>query len=111
MIQAKTCCTIARDSGGSPISRHTTAADTANEASIDPQAMAPAALLLIRRPRKAFSRKPASGKSGISSSMSGRRCNHENAEDTREDALLGDAPCLCVSSVQFTISGSRTNPG
>ena len=69
MIQSNTGCTIARDSGGRPTSRQTTAADTANEASIDPQATAPAALLLIRRPRQAFSRKPTNGKRGISSSI------------------------------------------
>ena len=50
----------------------TDATETTNEAMITPQATAPAAPLLMRRPRPAFTRKPTNGRRGISSNMSQR---------------------------------------
>src|SRR5882757_2379589 len=72
VIHENTCCTMARDSGARARSRQTAARDTTKEPSIAAQATAPAAALLMRRPKLAFSRKPRNGRSGISSNM-GRR--------------------------------------
>src|SRR5205807_2596847 len=68
-IQLNACCVITRSSAGSPTRRATAATDTANESSIAPHATVPATPLVTRRPKLALSRKPTSGKSGISSSM------------------------------------------
>src|SRR6185312_2077197 len=69
VIQVNTVCVIARSSGGMPARRATAATDTANDRMIAPQATAPAAPLLMRRPKLELTRKPASGKRAISSSM------------------------------------------
>src|ERR1700730_14519652 len=63
---------MARDGGGRPTSLQTATTATPNDAIIEPQARAPAAALLTRRPRKAFSRNPANGNSGIRTSISAR---------------------------------------
>src|SRR3954452_1167503 len=68
-IQVNTWLARARDSGSSATSRQTAASEITNDISIAPQAIAPAADLLTRLPRLAFSRKPRNGRSGISSSM------------------------------------------
>src|SRR5580765_2240916 len=68
-IHVKTRWTIARASGSSAASRHTTTAETRNDPSIAAQATAPAAALLRRRPKLAFTRKPMNGSSGISKSI------------------------------------------
>src|SRR6266851_7350421 len=110
-IQVNTRPTIARESGGSATSRHTASSDTANEPAIAPHAMAPAAALLTRRPKPAFTRKPRSGRSGINSSITKmqprkhearkkdtkktkgflrareRRLNAETAEPAQKDVL------------------------
>ena len=75
-----------------------TAADTANEASIAPQAIAPAAPLLIRRPRPAFSRKPTNGRSGISSSM--QQMQPRRHEDTKTVIFVPS----CFVAIVLTIS-------
>src|SRR5712692_7778503 len=72
-IQVNTCPTIARESGGSATSRHTASSDTTKDPAIAPHATAPAAALLTRRPKLAFTRKPRSGRSGISSSITKMR--------------------------------------
>src|SRR4051812_45280027 len=73
LIHVNTGLTIARESGGMPTSRHTPASETAKEPSIAPQATAPAAALLTRLPRLAFSRNPRNGSSAMSRSISGPR--------------------------------------
>src|SRR5512135_230392 len=70
VIQLNACCAIARSSAGRPTSRATAATDTANDRMMAPHAIVPATPLLRRRPRLAFSTKPASGNSGISSRSS-----------------------------------------
>src|SRR5215831_16869673 len=70
VIHVNACCTSTRFSGSRPASLATAATEIANDISIAPQAIAPAAPLPRRRWKPAFSRKPTSGRSGISSSMS-----------------------------------------
>src|SRR5262249_55416760 len=57
--------TRTRLSGSIPTSLTTAATEMANDISMAPHAIAPAALLLRRRPKLAFSTKPMSGRSGI----------------------------------------------
>src|SRR5580765_6455195 len=64
-IQVKTWFAIARDSWSRPTSRQTATSDTRNDPIIAPQATAPAAALLTRLPKLAFSRKPRNGSSGM----------------------------------------------
>src|SRR5579872_4045621 len=71
-IHVKTGSTIARDSGGIPISFATSTSDTRNDNRIEPHATAPAAPLPMRRPKLALTRKPSSGRSGMRRSISGR---------------------------------------
>src|SRR5215203_5969242 len=68
VIQEKTVCEIARDSGGRPTSCQTAASERANEPSITAQATPPATDLDSRRPRLELTRKPRNGRRGISSS-------------------------------------------
>src|SRR5262245_20854816 len=68
-IQSNTRCDTTRESAGRPTRLQTDAADTASDASITPHAIAPEAVFESRRPSEAFSTKPTSGRSGISSSI------------------------------------------
>src|SRR5687767_5937434 len=86
VIHVKICCDNTRDSGGSASSRHTATSDTANEPAIAAHAAAPAAALLIRRPKLAFSRNPANGNSGMRSSITR---NHEDAKTRTCRSLVG----------------------
>src|SRR6185295_6113671 len=72
VIQVNASLAIARDSSGNPTSCHAETSETRNEPTIAPQATAPAAALLTRLPKLAFSRKPTNGSSGISSSIDTR---------------------------------------
>ncbi len=69
VIHVNTRWTTSRLSGSSATSLTTAATETANDSTMAPHAMTPAAALLRRRPKLAFSRKPTSGKSGIRSSI------------------------------------------
>ncbi len=71
VIQSKTICVSARASGSSATSFHTSTSATTNDARIDPHATPAAADLLMRRPKLAFTRKPANGSRGIRRSTSG----------------------------------------
>src|SRR3954469_22293967 len=72
LIQVNARRSMTRLSGSRLTRRATAAAEIANESSIAPQAITPAAVFVTRRPSPAFSRKPANGRSGISSSMAAR---------------------------------------
>jgi hypothetical protein len=69
VIHVKTRLASTRDSGSRDTSCNTAADDTRNDAIIAPHAIAPDAVLLRRRPKLAFSRKPTNGRSGISGSI------------------------------------------
>src|SRR5476649_1136216 len=64
-IQVKTVFEMARDSAGRATSCQTMVSDTRSDPNIVPHATAPAAALLTRLPRLAFSRKPRNGSSGM----------------------------------------------
>src|SRR5437867_1851878 len=76
-IHVNTGWLTTRDAASSRRSPQTIASDTANAPAIAAQATAPAAALLIRRPKLAFSRNPTNGRSGI------RRSIKRNHEDTK----------------------------
>src|SRR6266853_2825846 len=94
VIHVNTRWTTERFAGSSATSLTTAATETANDSTIAPHAMIPAAALLRRRPKLAFSRKPTNGNSGISSSMSPLQASErlgvqrlamaEQADDDRE---------------------------
>src|SRR5262249_45080351 len=69
VIQVNSVSVRLRASGANETRRATAAADTRNDTIIAPHATAPAAPLLMRRPKLALIRKPTNGRSGISSSM------------------------------------------
>src|SRR4051812_8897621 len=69
VIQVNTCWLIVRASGSSATRLQTIASDTTNAPAIAAHASAPAAALLRRRPKAAFSRNPTNGSSGISRSI------------------------------------------
>src|SRR4051812_49406441 len=81
-IHVNTWLTIARDSCAMPSRRHTESSDTTNDPPIAAQATAPDTGLLRRRPRKALTRNPRNGSSGISSNMS-RRGNAKRAKHAK----------------------------
>ena len=80
-IHVKTRWTIARASGSSAASRHTAAAETRNDPIIAAQATAPAAALLRRRPKLAFTRKPRNGRSGMTKASDSR--GHKGIQRTQ----------------------------
>src|SRR3954468_14622263 len=109
VIHVKTSLAITRDSCGRDTSRQTASSDTANEPTIAPHATAPAAALLTRLPRPAFSRKPRNGRRGISSSIGTRtKKKPQSSLRTQTKRFLCD---LCDLRGQTTASPFEAREG
>ena len=102
VIQVKIGWAIERDSGARATSSATARADTANDASMAPHAIAPATRVLTRRPKLALSRKPTNGRSGISSSI---RCSPPRPRGIWPQSHRGMEP---RRQAQGTLSVRRT---
>ncbi len=94
-IHENTCWTMNRASSGSPTSRMTATTDTTNDAAIAPTAIAPDTGFDKRRPKLALSRKPTSGRSGISSSIRSR----STAEIAKTAESLGLSASFVTSMI------------